>query len=290
MYQQKSTIVRAIKPMFRALEVVAPRAGSVIAERLWCAIPKGKPMKAGAPGDIFKVTFQGREVVAEAWGEGPVVYLMHGWGGRRAQLDALVEPLLWAGHRVIAFDAPGHGDSEPGVFGSGRGLLTEFSGALEAVSAVGGPAHAVVAHSGGAAAVTLAILDGLKVDRVVLVAPMADPGPYTYEFAQALGFGERIRSGFVRRLERRVGRPMADFEVPRRLKATALPMPPALIVHDRLDKEVHFSDGQTLAAAWPGAELLATEGLGHRRIMRDPAVIGRVVGHVARVGVGCGID
>jgi pimeloyl-ACP methyl ester carboxylesterase len=274
-----------VRPVFKVLESTAPAAGSVIAERFWCAIPKGKPMRAGAPGDVFKVRFQGREVVAEAWGEGPAVYLMHGWGGRRAQLDPLVEPLLWAGHRVIALDAPGHGDSEPGAFGPGRGLLTEFSGALQAVSAVGGAAHAVIAHSGGAAATALAVLDGWKVGRVALIAPMADPIPYTYEFASALGFGERIRTGFMRRLERRVARPMTDFEVPRRLKATALPMPPALIMHDRLDKEVHFRDGETLAAAWPGAEFVATEGLGHRRIMRDPGILERVVSHVAGVMV-----
>jgi len=284
-YAQKSTIVRAVRPMFKTLEAGAPGVGSVIAERFWCAIPAGRPMRAGAPGDVFKVTFQGREVVAEAWGEGPVIYLMHGWGGRRAQLDMLVEPLLWAGHRVIAFDAPGHGDSAPGAFGPGRGLLTEFSGALEAVSAVGGAAHAVIAHSGGAAAASLAVLDGWKVARVALIAPMADPIPYTYEFAAALGFGERIRTGFMRRLERRVGRPMTDFEIPRRLKATALSLPPALVLHDRLDKEVRFSDGETLAAAWPGAEFVATEGLGHRRIMRDPAIIERLVSHVAGVGV-----
>jgi alpha-beta hydrolase superfamily lysophospholipase len=284
-YAQKSTIVRAVQPIFKVLERAAPGVGSVIAERFWCAIPQGKPMTAGAAGDVFKVRFQAREVVAEAWGEGPVVYLMHGWGGRRAQLDALVEPLLWAGHRVITFDAPGHGESEPGAFGKGQGLLTEFAGALEAVSAVGGQAHAVIAHSLGAAAASLAILDGWKVDRVVLVAPMADPIPYTYEFAAALGFGERIRTGFLRRLERRVGRPMSDFEIPRRLKATSRSLPAALVVHDRLDKEVHFSDGETLAGAWPAAEFVATEGLGHRRILRDPAVIERVVAQVAGVRV-----
>lgn len=283
MYAQKSTIVRSVRPMFGAMEKVAPGVGSVIAERFWCTIPVGRPMKSGTPGDIFKVRCQGRDVVAEAWGEGPVVYLMHGWGGRRAQLDPLVEPLLWAGHRVIAFDAPGHGDSDPGPFGPGKGLLTDFAGALGAVIAVGGPAHAVIAHSLGAAATSVAVLDGLEVGRVALIAPMADPTPYTYEFARALGFGERIRAGFIRRLERRVGRPMSDFEIPRRLKATAQHLPPALILHDRLDKEVHFGDGETLAAAWPGSAFIVTEGLGHRRIMRDPVIIEKLVSHVAGV-------
>jgi hypothetical protein len=78
---------------------------------------------------------------------------------------------------------------------------------------------------------------------------------------------------------------MSDFEIPRRLKATTLSLPAALIVHDRLDKEVHFQDGETLAAAWPGAEFVATEGLGHRRILRAQGIIERVVAQVAGVRV-----
>jgi pimeloyl-ACP methyl ester carboxylesterase len=238
-------------------------------------------LTAGNPGDLFKVNLNGREIVAESWGDGPVVYLMHGWGGRRAQLDAFVEPLLWTGHRVIAFDVLGHGDSGPGAYGPGRGLLPEFAESLAAVAAVGGPAHAVIAHSLGAAGASLAVLDGFRADLIVLIAPTADPMPYTREFAHMLGFGERIRTGFLHRLERRVGRLMTEFEVPRRLRSIAVPLPPALIIHDREDKEVHFSDGVTLAEAWPNAEFVATQGLGHRRILRDTKVIAAVIDRIA---------
>jgi pimeloyl-ACP methyl ester carboxylesterase len=282
---EKSTIVRAIRLAFRVMEKIAPYPGSVLAERLWCTQPKGRPVTAGQPGDVFKVKVNGREVVAEAWGEGPVVYLVHGWGGRRAQLDAFVEPLLWTGYRVITFDAPGHGDSEPGAFGAGRGLLPEFYQALRAVIAVGGPARAIIAHSLGAAATGIAVLDGLKAGQVVLLAPIADPIPYTREFARALGFGERIRTGFLRRLERRVGRAIADFQIPRRLRGNSATLPPAVIIHDRGDREVHFADAEALAEAWPGAELVATEGLGHYRIMRDTSVVERVVAHLSPVRV-----
>ena len=50
---------------------------------------------------------------------------------------------------------------------------------------------------------------------------------------------------------------------------------PALIVHDRGDAEIPYQDGVDTAAAWPGAELLTTEGLGHRLILRDPEVVER---------------
>jgi hypothetical protein len=37
--------------------------------------------------------------------------------------------------------------------------------------------------------------------------------------------------------------------------------------------------------AWPSAELVTTVGLGHRRILDDPAVIARVVSHLTAVRV-----
>jgi len=39
------------------------------------------------------------------------VLLVHGWGGRGAQLASFVEPLVARGFSVLTFDAPGHGAS-----------------------------------------------------------------------------------------------------------------------------------------------------------------------------------
>jgi pimeloyl-ACP methyl ester carboxylesterase len=275
---EKSTIVRSMSILFSVLEKIAPRPGAVLAERLWCAIPKSARPVAADPGERFTVRVNDTNVVAEAWGQGPAVYLMHGWGGNRRQLDGFVAPLVASGYRVISFDAPSHGESGPGAFGPRRGLLTEFSDTLAATVAVAGPAHGVIGHSLGGAAAALAILDGLPVERAVFISAMADPSPYTVEFAQWLGFGERIRLGFLRRLENRVGRPFSDFDVLSRVRETEVtPLPPLLVVHDRKDREVYYRDAQELEMAWPGADLVTTVGLGHRRILSDPAVIDRVV-------------
>jgi hypothetical protein len=48
-------------------------------------------------------------------------------------------------------------------------------------------------------------------------------------------------------------------------------------VHDREDKQIPYAMGRAIAAAWPGAELCSTRGLGHQRILRDPDVIGTVM-------------
>ena len=274
---QKSTIVRS----FAVLERVAPAAGARWAERLWFTVPcaRGRRDRQAAPGRPFQLRVHGGRVAGETWGAGPPVYLVHGWGGWRWQLDGFVAPLVEAGFRVVAFDAPSHGASDPGPSGPGRSTVLELADALAAVVADMGPAHAVVAHSLGATAAAFALRDGLPVERAAFVAPMADPLPYTRVFAGRLGFGERVRTRLVDRIERRVGLPLSAFDVPAMAEQVATP--PLLLVHDRQDAETGWSDSAAIARSWPRSRLVTTVGLGHRRILRAPAVIAEVVEFVA---------
>ena len=43
----------------------------------------------------------------------------------------------------------------------------------------------------------------------------------------------------------------------------------------------HLTEGRDLAGAWPGARFVATEGLGHLRLLRDPQVIASAVGFLS---------
>jgi pimeloyl-ACP methyl ester carboxylesterase len=56
---------------------------------------------------------------------------------------------------------------------------------------------------------------------------------------------------------------------------------PALLVHDQEDDDVPWQEGATLARTWPGATSVKTQGLGHRRILRDPDVVARSVAFMA---------
>jgi pimeloyl-ACP methyl ester carboxylesterase len=280
--------VRLARPVFRTLDRVAPRAAAGLATRLWCTPPRPRPARVGpaVPGGRRSIVLLGdRAVAVETWSPATtgaadrLVYLVHGWGGWRGQLDAFVPPLVEAGFRVVSFDALAHGESSRGAFGR-LSTLTEMADTLAGVVRTVGPAHGVVAHSLGGSATALAVLDGLRANRLVLIAPLADPPSYTREFARALGIGETVRAGIIDRIERMVGRPAADFDVPARLPA-AHGLPPMLLVHDRDDKEVRYGDAPGIAARWPDGELLTTGGLGHRRILRDPYVIGEAVAYLS---------
>ena len=294
---QSGFLIGALRAAFRTLEYLAPDLGARLALRLWCTPPRRRggtvrPGPAAATpadpaatptgphdGAAFTVAVDGGTVAARAWGSGPNVYLMHGWGGWAGQLQGFVAPLVATGYRVIAFDALSHGDSGPGGLGPHRATLTEFADALVAVVRAGGPAHAIVAHSLGGAATGLAVLDGLAVDRLVLIAPMADPLPYTRAFRRELGIGEAVGGRFIRRMETLVGRSMSDFDIAGRAGRTA-DLPPLLVLHDRDDRVSRPGDGAALAAAWPG-HLHGTTGLGHGRILRDAEIIAQVVGFVS---------
>jgi pimeloyl-ACP methyl ester carboxylesterase len=262
---------------FTGLERLAPWAGAALAERLWCRVraPKGNgrhDLRPGA-GEVISVLVDGRRVVAEAWGVGPVVYFSAGWGGGRGQLGGLVTPVVEAGFRVVAFDPLSHGDSAAGAMGPRHGTMSEFAESLAAVARVAGPAHAIVAHSAGCVSAGLAVGAGLPAERLVFIAPMADPVPYLNDFCHIFHIGPRTRARLFGRLERRGGRPLADFDL---LQRGSQDNPPVLVIHDRDDKETRFSDGEAIAAAWPAAELMATRGLGHRRILADPVVASRI--------------
>ncbi|MCB0293632.1 MAG: alpha/beta hydrolase, partial [Calditrichaeota bacterium] len=50
----------------------------------------------------------------------------------------------------------------------------------------------------------------------------------------------------------------------------------ALIIHDRFDPVVPFSSARAIAAGWPNARLLVSEGYGHFRLMKNPDLIAEV--------------
>jgi pimeloyl-ACP methyl ester carboxylesterase len=284
---EKSTIVRMysapwpVRTAFRALERAAPRLAARWAEQIWFTLPRTTARRTpGHPGGTrFVTTVDGHELVGEVWGDGPPVYLVHGWAGRREQFAEFVGPLAARAYRVIAFDMPSHGDSAPGAFGPRSSTLVEFTAALTSVVARYGRPHAIIAHSAGAVATAGALCDGMRAGRVVMLAPMASVQSYLRQFAATLGFGRRTTDRLVPRVERRVNAPLSHFDVPEIGRAVAVP--PTLVIHDRNDRSTSVTDGAAVAAAWPGARLKVTTGLGHNRILRSPEVVADVVDFIA---------
>ncbi|MBW2405518.1 MAG: alpha/beta fold hydrolase [Deltaproteobacteria bacterium] len=150
------------------------------------------------------------------------------------------------GYRVVAFDAFGHGES-PGNSMS----IPELASCIRQVSDELGGVYGVVAHSMGGAATTLALSDGLQLERAVFISPPSDPRVFLQIFSDAVGIPAEVRTHLKERVERRVGITMERMRANRIAPSMQVPL---------------------LVEAWPNAELVITEGLGHQRILRDEHV------------------
>jgi pimeloyl-ACP methyl ester carboxylesterase len=63
-------------------------------------------------GEPFSIRLHGKEIRGWQWGSGPGILLAHGWNGRGIQFHEFIGPLVESGFRAVAYDAPGHGESE----------------------------------------------------------------------------------------------------------------------------------------------------------------------------------
>ncbi|HET6331112.1 MAG TPA: alpha/beta fold hydrolase [Holophagaceae bacterium] len=265
--------LRALQLGFRALRGLSQDLTFRGAERLFCTPKRHRIPEAERPitrtGHSFELVSGGLKVRGYAWGEGPRVVLLHGWEGRGSQLHAFVRPLMDAGFSVLALDAPGHGRSE----GRTSGPL-DFARALETLTREAGPIHAVVAHSLGSVATTFALDEGLRLSRLVLISPPATPSHFYTALLAMLGFPENAFQPALDAFAARIGFDWGRVD----LKTVATRMRvPMLLIHDRGDRETPWEEGAAVAQAWPGAELVSTEGLGHRRILKDEAVVAKAV-------------
>ncbi len=230
----------------------------------------------------FQVRSNGE--VLQAWRYGsphrPAIVFSHGWGGRGGQFASWTAACIAEGYQVVVFDHVAHGKS------SGRQApITAFAdGVADVVHALesdGVRVAALVGHSFGCPAIGIALngrLRHLHDTCVIMLAPPASLIRYSRFFARTVGLSERLRAAMQWRLEQRIGVAWRDLELPDAVRCLHQP---ALVIHDQDDREVRIDSGLAVARAWPGARFKRTAGLGHRRILRDAAVIGAAMDFLA---------
>lgn len=205
-------------------------------------------------------------------GSGDPVLLLHGWEGSPADLDGVAQALRERGRAIAWVELPAHGASPV--------EWTSVPHAARAVARLGevlGPLHAIVAHSVGGALAALAMREGLRARRAVLIGAPAEYRDYVNGFARQLDLGPAGARALSQTLTDQYGIDVERVSTPAAAQGLNAA---ALVIHSRDDPVVPWQDAEVIAAAWPGARLLRVDGLGHRRILADLAVIAAVVSHL----------
>jgi alpha-beta hydrolase superfamily lysophospholipase len=270
---------------FQALSAVAPGMAARLAAQLWFRPPRPRIHPVSREfmktGNHSTMLVKNRPVAVWTWGTGPTVLLVHGWGGYGGQMQAFVVPLVRAGYQAVIFDAPAHGASGPSQLGSRRTTLFDFAYVIDAFARERNGLAGIIAHSGGCTAVAWAMRSAdWRPKSLAFIAPMASPSAYRTLFHRALGLSEDVERRFVDLTARQFGFRWEDLELPP--MAAQMKTPPLLVVHDRNDTETSWAEGAAIAEAWPQSVLHTTEGLGHRRVLRDQPVVDAVTSFVTR--------
>jgi len=231
--------------------------------------------------DGLRVQFRSR-------GAGPLLLLLHGWGGSSLSF-APVLPALEQRFRLLIPDLPGFGFSEPPAAAWGSADYARVAAAL--IESAGGEPVDVLGHSfGGKVAVALATQYAELVNRLVLVAaPLvrqeASAGTRSrgraYARARAVArLLPPLRGLILRRAAERYG--SQDYKAAGPLRPTlvrvvnedwrpALPAvrAPVLLVYGENDADVPLAVGEAARDALPNAELVVIEGAGHFPFLDD---------------------
>lgn len=260
----------------QVLGTVAPGAATSLAERYFWDLGSPErvhPRDAAVHGRARRseLTYGDRRIAVYEWGSGPAVLVVHGWRSRASRFSEIIAALE-ADHTVVAFDAPGNGDS-PGD----RTTALEYAAIVAMLSERHNGFEAIVAHSLGVVATVMAVRDfGARTGAIAAIAGIHDFDHVLDSFAARAGLtsevARRFRERFVTWAQPVMGDPwrrlLAELPADRQV--------PMLVIHDRSDREVAPHQAERIVAAHPGARLILTDGLGHARIVRDPHVVDAV--------------
>src|SRR5215207_1967873 len=224
-------------------------------------------------GKNYRIKFDGGELAVSTWGSnGPVVLLMHGWGGARAQMTGFVDPLLFAGYRVVAYDQPAHGES-----GGKTTNLLEIAPTMDLIAKHEGPFHGIIAHSFGTLITSYALvnLNFPPPARLVYFGAFNQLLDSLPRFQVLAGLSDEIMDGFRVLLYENYGRAVLE-SITNEALTPRLPIP-ALMFHDKADNVTPVEDSRAIAQVWKQAQYIETEGLGHRGALQSKSIHEQVV-------------
>ena len=203
--------------------------------------------------------------------EGEKILLVHGWNGRGSQFHRIASECHNAGFDVTAFDLPGHGKS------TSRGCnISEIISCINHLSNEIGPFDHVISHSIGSIAALNSVKGEDDFQSIVTISlPSLTIRPLFVDFVGMFGLPEEKYTDMM----------FEYYEKKYRQKVSSLdPFGFAdglrirsLIIHCKDDVDADMSSSEGLHEEVANSEILLTEGLGHRRILRAELVSERIV-------------
>lgn len=217
--------------------------------------------------ESITLEYDGKSLNGFRHGDGPLVFLVHGWGGRAAQMGRMARVVAEQGFSVIAIDFPGHGEQKWDTSD-----IFQMSSALKQLASQFGEPQAVIAHSLGAMAVVYAFQATMP-ERIVLLAPMLDINEALDTFSSRARLLPLTASALKRRIRHFCGDSWALFAAG---TETDFGDAEVMVVHDPADHDTRFESSAVLAAVRNRTRLVVANSRGHNGVLADEGVAAEV--------------
>jgi esterase/lipase len=207
------------------------------------------------------------------WGAGEkTVLLVHGWDARAMDFYKMIPALVEEGYKVIAFDGPGHGNSEGSVTN-----LVDFKEIMcKLIKKKIGVPYAIIGHSMGGGAATYLLMDyDISVKRLVTIAIPTISKRFFENMFALMKVPPKMQRTFYKSMDEEFGEPIEKYNLI--LRKDPIKADEMLMVYDEDDEIVPINDLRSFMAVHPEVKTLHMKGVGHYSIIKNKQVIDGII-------------
>lgn len=272
---QKLTLF-SLKSSIKIASFFSSQWGASVAFNIFCT-PYRKPRNVAPPifqqATAIEIEVDGLAIRGYQWNPeaNKKILILHGFESRAYNFDRYVTPLLDKGYGVIAMDGKAHGNSEGKTT-----TAPEYAAMIKVLEEKLGKFDGFISHSFGGIALSLYQEENNNpAAKMVLIAPATETQSAIDLFSHFFGLGPGIRASIHEYIKQKSGKDISHYSINRIAPKLSNSI---LWIHDKDDDITPLSDLKPLLDSSPSnIEFMITEGLGHRKIYKDPAVIKRII-------------
>ncbi len=203
----------------------------------------------------------GEQNTAWEWGAGPLIVLVHGWGGRAAQMAPLATSLAAQGYRCVAPDITGHGVTKKSFTRWGF-FLRDVEALTTTLQA---EVFSFVGHSaGGMTMMALRKHGQIRASRYVCICAPSFPFPPVNRIKKLLNPRDGVIDRYKEYLGQEFGMSWQSLEAG---ESFADAGSDTLLIYEERDQFVPHSEGDRIHGLCPGSSLIKTRDFSHQRIL-----------------------
>lgn len=203
------------------------------------------------------IKFEDYSIQSYIWkGNNNKILLAHGWESNASRWENLLVKLRKTGSTIIAIDAPAHGLSNSLEFS-----VPLYSRFIYELCKIHQP-KAIVAHSMGAFATShyQNYYKPKHLRKLVLLGSPSSLAIIIQNFTKSLGLKSKILNNYKAFLENKFSITIETFSTEDFMKNCKID---GLLIHDKDDNIVAFSEATKIASAWQNVQFIKTKNLGH---------------------------